>query len=390
MKIGLYTGDAGTPAKVREAVRGTPDEASVTMLDISNGLETIKPDSYDLLIVQCDNDLYQALPAIAELSKKNSRLAVLLLSPHESAEFLKDAMRANVREVLLTSATAQELRHSIDRVRERLTGNVIPKSHGKILAFISCKGGSGATFLAANLAYTLADFSHKKTLLIDLDLQYGDATFFIQGNHLTTSVTEIAAHSSQLDAGILTSNSLQVSPNLAFLGAPEEPEHAVGLLPSQIDQLLTVATQVYDFVVIDLERSFDALAIKVLDRADLVFPVIQLQVPHARNTRRLVKLLRSLGYTDEKVHLIANRADKNVDLPAGRIETAVGANIYRYIPNDFDSANASSSAGVSMLKHAPGSPVVKALKEFATELAGSEDHQKSWLTKFFRHATVSE
>ena len=37
---------------------------------------------------------------------------------------------------------------------------------GKVFAFLSCKGGSGATFLAANFAYVLAyEFSRRVALI---------------------------------------------------------------------------------------------------------------------------------------------------------------------------------------------------------------------------------
>ena len=389
MRVGIFASDAGTLAQIQDAVQRVVEGASVTILDPKGRLHMLKAESVDVLIVQSGETPHAVLPAIAELSQKNPNLAVLLLSPLDSADVLRDAMRAGVREVLLSPVSQDELCRAIERTQARLAGSS-PRQKGRILTFIACKGGSGATFLATNLAYVLAKYSHKKTLLIDLDLQYGDASFFVQGSQTAASVVEVARQSAQLDAGILTSTSLEIAPNLSFLAAPEEPEQAMSLRPEQIDHLLSVAVQVYDFVIIDLERSFDTLTIKVLDHADLVFVVTQLLVPYARNTKKLMKLLRSLGYADKKVQLIANRTDRDVDLPVKRIESTIGAQIHRFIPNDFDNASASSGMGVPMLQQAPGSAVSRALKDFADELTGNGHDHASWLKSFFRSSTGSE
>ena len=44
---------------------------------------------------------------------------------------------------------------------------------GEVLAFMACKGGSGASFIAANIAHILSTQSERKVALIDLDLQFG-------------------------------------------------------------------------------------------------------------------------------------------------------------------------------------------------------------------------
>jgi pilus assembly protein CpaE len=62
-------------------------------------------------------------------------------------------MRAGVREVLLSRAARLPVPGAgAHRGKLQRRG----QTSGKVLAFISCKGGSGATFLATNLAYALA------------------------------------------------------------------------------------------------------------------------------------------------------------------------------------------------------------------------------------------
>ena len=47
--------------------------------------------------------------------------------------------------------------------------------------------------------------------------------------------------------------------------------------------LLNVAVNHYDFVILDSGRVLDAVTIKALDRANYVFPVMQLTLPFVRD-----------------------------------------------------------------------------------------------------------
>jgi pilus assembly protein CpaE len=103
-------------------------------------------------------------------------LAVILLCSTHTPEFLINSMRAGVREVLPSPAAPAALEAAVERVAAKLLAQPARKV-GKVLAFMPCKGGAGATFLATNLGWELAET--KSVLLIDLNLQFGDALSFV-------------------------------------------------------------------------------------------------------------------------------------------------------------------------------------------------------------------
>ncbi len=49
----------------------------------------------------------------------------------------------------------------------------------ELIAFINAKGGSGGSFLAANIAHLLVAVSNRKVALVDLDLQLGNLTQYL-------------------------------------------------------------------------------------------------------------------------------------------------------------------------------------------------------------------
>ena len=90
------------------------------------------------------------LEHVEHVTTHHPSIAVILLCSTHTPEFLINSMRAGVREVLPSPVTAPALEAAVGRVAAKLKRAPARKA-GKILAFMPCKGGAGATFLATNL-----------------------------------------------------------------------------------------------------------------------------------------------------------------------------------------------------------------------------------------------
>jgi len=320
---------------------------------------------------------------IESLSAQHPATAIIVACQQQTPEFLLAAMRAGVREVLPLPMDQQQLIEAVRRIDDKRASAV--RSQGKVLAFVSCKGGSGATFLATNLAYALAAAENKKVALFDLNLQFGDASLFVSDQRPASSLAQVAQQIHRLDPSFLASSMVQVTPNFGVLAAPEDPTHANEVLPEHIDALLKLARQQYDFVILDIGRNLDAISVRALDQADMIFPILQATLPYIRDGKRLLSVFRSLGYRDEKIHLIVNRHSNSGDIRLNDCEKAYGKAMYRTIPNHYEAAAASVNQGVPVLQLARNSAVSKALQEMARQLAGEpESEQRGWLSRILQ------
>jgi pilus assembly protein CpaE len=290
-------------------------------------------------------------------------------------------MRAGVREVLPTPLTRGVVIEVVERFQQRIALARMPAHQCKVLAFIPCKGGSGATFLATNIAYALAAPGNKRVALFDFNLQFGDASMFIQDGLRTTSIADVARQIQRLDGSFLASSMIQVLPNLGVLAAPEKPEMAAEIKPEHINPLFQVAIKHYDFLILDVGRELDAISIQVLDRADFIFPVLQQTLPSIRDAKRVSDAFRALNYQDDKVRLIVNRYQKNADITIADLEGTLNTTIFKVVPNDYTVVTGSVNQGIPAIKLAPRSPVAKSLQEIARELshgAGQGSLLKKW------------
>ncbi|MCX7257076.1 MAG: AAA family ATPase [Polaromonas sp.] len=339
----------------------------------------------DLMLVDgmcCDpHELIQ----VEYVTTHHPKIAVILLCSSQTPEFLINAMRAGVREVLPSPVTPDALTAAISRIAAKFMG-LRTKIPGKILAFIACKGGSGATFLATNLGYQLAETN--SVLLIDLNLQFGDALSFVHDGKPPSSLADVAHGISRLDASFLAASSVKISARYSILAAPDDPSSAMEIKPEHVDEILNLAATQYDFVLLDLNRTLDTLTLKALDHAYRIFPVLQAGLPSLRNARKLQLIFKSLGYPPEKVEWIVNRFEKTGDISLDSIQRTLGVSRLRTLPNDYREVNTAVNQGNALAVLNRSSAASKSLAEFALSLSPSPrvEESRSLLDRLLRRA----
>ncbi len=308
----------------------------------------------------------------------------ILCSALQTPEFLLQAMRAGVREVVPSPPAPATLYPALRRIADKRESAA--NAGGKILAFVSCKGGSGATFIATNLGYALAELEGKRVALFDLNLQFGDATLFVSEQKPMATLADVAKQIHRLDPSFLAGSMVSVTPNFGVLAAPEDPAYSEDVKPEHIDVLLKLARRHYDFILLDIGRTLDSVSVRALDQADMIYPILQTTLPYIRDGKRLLGVFRSLDYSRDKVKLIVNRHEKNGQIKLSDLEAAYGTSIFMTVPNHYDAAAASVNQGVPIQKLAPASPLSKALADFARELAGPKEGaaKQGWMARLLK------
>lgn len=293
-------------------------------------------------------------------------MMIIMLCSQQSSDFLIHAMRVGVREVLPSPPSADALEAAVARAETKL-GLRGAQHSARILTFVPVKGGSGATFLATNLGHQLGA-EGKKVLLLDLNLQFGEAVMTVHDRKATSDIAEIARNLSRLDASFLASSVVQVSSNFAILAAPQDPGQALQVKSEHLEGILNLAVTQFDFIILDVSRNLDDLSIKALDRAHHIFLVLQTALPFIRNANRMMIVFRSLGYSPEKIELLVNRFSKNGEIGLADLSASLGINQMRTIPNGYKEVAKAINQGVPLASVSKSSVVLKAISELAQSL----------------------
>jgi len=337
----------------------------------------------DLILVEgicCDvNELVH----VESVTTHFPGIAVILLCSQHTPEFLINSMRAGVREVLPSPAPAAALEAAVNRVEAKLSG-AAARRLGKIVAFMPCKGGSGATFLATNLGFQLAET--RSVLLIDLNLQFGDALSFVHDGRPPSTLADVAKDISRLDASLLAACTVKVAPNYSVLAAPEDLAQAMEVKPEDVEAILTLAVTQYDHVVLDVGRTLDTVTIKALDRAWRIFPVIQSTLPDLRHAGKLLDAFRSLGYASEKTEFILNRHERGAEIGTEQVQRSLGSVRLHTVANAYREVSASINHGDPIARSARSSAVARQLGEFAALLNPRPEPARGLIDRLFRRA----
>ncbi|MFZ3081919.1 AAA family ATPase [Rhodoferax ferrireducens] len=342
----------------------------------------------DLVLVETATP--QDFEALEALANAHPEIDYVLVGSELSPEFLLRAMRAGVREVLPSPAAPEAVLAALRRqLRKRTPSTALPATHhAEVLALVSCKGGSGATFIAANLAHLLAAGGQRQVALIDMNLQFGDAALFVSSQTPVSNVADVARNINRLDADLLRSSMSEVAPGLWVLAAPDDPAQATDVTPQHVRQIVELAREMFDFVIIDVGRSLSSVTLQALDLADRVYAVLQLTLPFIRDGKRLRNVFRSLEYPAHKIQWIVNRYQKGSQFTIEDLKKTLAINQVITLPNHYEAVAASVNQGVPVERIAPNSTIARSLRELAENIAPPPLGQArtGWLSGLFHGA----
>ena len=294
-------------------------------------------------------------------------LGVILLRHRVDVTALQRALRSGVREVVQAddqTALVEALRRSRD-LTARLAGHVGGGSiyEGKIVTVFSAKGGVGKTTLSTNMASYLASVGGK-TLLVDLDLAFGDVAISLQ-LIAKKSIYDAVAMSGHLDAaGLEALVTRHDDSGLDVLCAPHNPGDADRIPVNVVSELLKVARGIYDYVIVDTPPSFTEHVLSACDLSDALVLIATLDIPAVKNLRVAIDTLDMLGSPKDARVIVLNRADAKVGLRPDDVVAAIKTPIAVNIPSSV-TVPSSVNRGVAVVLDEPRSPVSLAIRELS-------------------------
>ena len=220
------------------------------------------------------------------------------------ATVLIEALRGQVQDILRRPLSSSDLEQLLDRVDRGVVASD-PSPPGKVISFISNKGGVGKSTLAVNTACTLARRHPDRVLLVDASLQLGVCSGMLNVDP-STSIRDAVRERHRLDESLLKQLCVRHDCGLHLLAAPADAIEASEVDEDAISRILTLARRAYDFVVVDTFPLLDSGVMAMLDLSDLVLIVFQGTVPNVIGTARLFKVLDGLGYAPSRWRVVLN------------------------------------------------------------------------------------
>ena len=298
--------------------------------------------------------------------REHTGAPVVLATTAPSSGLVRWALDAGIADVLSLPGGQESVLFVIEKAAQTAR-QAESGGDGRVVTVFSPKGGSGKSVVSTNLAVAAATHAGTKTLLIDLDLQFGDAAIML-GLAPDNTVRELLGTPAALDGEKLGVYTERHSSGVDVLPAPMSPEDAELVGEEAIRTLLRVARETYDLVVVDTAPFFYGPMLATLDQTDELLLLCNPDVPTLKNVRLTLKTLELLSFPEDRLRIVLNRASANL-MDRGDVEAALDRKVDWVLPLDPSVPLAVNGATPAVLSR-PDAPFGIAMLELARATAG--------------------
>jgi pilus assembly protein CpaE len=267
--------------------------------------------------------------------REHTRAPIILLASGGSPSLLEDALDADVADVLLLPQLTDNVVFAIKKACHagRRAQAASGGRQGRLVTVFSPKGGTGKTVLSTNVSSSLAKHWGKRALLLDLDLQFGDAAIML-GLEPEKTIYDLVTAPGELDSEKLAGYTTRHGSGLDILPAPLRPEDAELVTEAKLARLLEVARESYDVIVVDTSPFFHGPMLATLDRTDELLLLTSLDVPTIKNVRLSLQTLELLSFPQDRIKVVLNRANSKVGMQRKEVESALEMVVHHEVPSD--------------------------------------------------------
>ncbi|HXD68847.1 MAG TPA: AAA family ATPase [Gaiellales bacterium] len=305
------------------------------MTDFDRALMTAERDNSEALLLFTPRleDTYDLLR-----TSRSSRpaMALIVAVPGPQNGQLAEALKAGADEIVILPAESAAVATAIHKAMARVSAAAATRpsdaARSPLVAVLGPKGGTGKTTVATNLAADLATRGHE-TLLVDLDLQFGDVGVVL-GVEPDHTIYDLATAGGTMDAERLRGFTGRSRDGVTVLLAPVRPDQADAVTAEHITAILDLARTTYDIVIVDTPPAFTSGVIAAVDQADLIVMLGSFDLPGLKNMKVGMETLQMMDVPSARILPVLNRANTKVGLLVTDVTKVLGRAPEVAVPSD--------------------------------------------------------
>jgi len=383
-----------TPVSVIVALDSTVDAAAVEaalvgehvqVLGFVHGLEDdanpLQDSPSDVLVVACTEPSEDAVAFIrGACDRRPARPVVVLTGAAENGNVARvfeagadDLVRLSEEDWWSSDELSEHLSFVLEKAVARRAGTPTATTDGgRLICVLGPKGGIGKTLTASNLSASLAERGATVTV-VDVDLQFGDVGLAL-GLRPDRTIYDLARSAGSIDAEKLDAYLATHGSGVRALLAPTRPDQAGAVTPDLLATVYPVLRSMNDYVIVDTPPGFTPEVITSIDSSSDICLVGMLDSLSLKNTKLGLETLELMGYAEERMRLVLNRADSRVGITPADVAEIVGRTPDVLVPSARDITR-SVNEGIPIVQAQPRSEAARAFRSLAA-LYGRSDNGK--------------
>ena len=248
-------------------------------------------------------------------------------------------------------------------------------SRGQLITVFGTKGGIGKTFLATNLAVSLAQLNGERVALVDLDLDFGNAALALNIIPQFT-IADVVNEVANLDQDMMESYLIPHSSGIRLLAANAEPQMTEFVSAEHVKMILSLLQSAFDYVVVDMPARFYDPVEPALQNADILMLATTPEVVTLRNIKSCLNALAALKYPANKIKIILNKVDTRSDIKLKDVEATLNTKIYASLQADYRLVASSMNQGIPVVTMAPRSKISRGFNDLVSKISTTKEAWK--------------
>jgi pilus assembly protein CpaE len=325
----------------RELVQAAlPVDSAVQVVGLVEGLEaswsTLQETPTDLLVIAVAGYSDRALFLIDGAVKQQPDRPVVVFSEGSTNGFVQRVFEAGADDFVSLPESPEHVGFTLEKAmaRKRSSTALTGVALAPMIVVLGPKGGTGKTITTANLAVSLAKKGHK-VAVVDLDLQFGDVGLAL-GLTPDKTIYDLVKSGGSIDAEKVDAYLVAHSSGARVLMAPTRPDHASVVTVEFLREVYATLRSTHDYVLVDTPPGFTPEVIASIDSSSAVCVVGTLDSLSLKNTKLGLETLELMGYSQDRIHLVLNRAGTRVGITEEDVAAIIGRKPDVLVPSDRD------------------------------------------------------
>jgi pilus assembly protein CpaE len=344
---------------------------SVRIVGVADGIDQsqalLEETSPDFLIVATAGESERALTLIETAVRQRPERPIVVLYHGGLNGYLDRAFEAGADDLVLLPESPERIAFMLEKTLARRRGLTTAAVQGPMVAVLGPKGGTGKTLTSCNLAAALALRGHR-TVLVDLDLQFGDVgvALGLKPDHTIYDLARVGGSMDEekVDAFLTT----HAESGLRVLLAPTRPDQAGLIEVSFLRELYKLLRRSNDVVVVDTPPAFTPEVISTVDTATHLCMVGMLDASSLKDSKLGLETLELMGHDPLKALVVLNRSTTKSGISRADAEAILGRTPDVFVPEDAEIPRALTQ-GRPIVINNQRSAAARAFSDFAQLLA---------------------
>ena len=311
--------------------------------------------------------LLALLDRLAEVCDPGTK--VMTIGSANDIALYRELMRRGVSEYLVPPLSPLQVIRSITSLYADPAAPFV----GRQIAVVGARGGVGASTIAHNLAWCLAERMQAGTVLADFDLPFGTAGLNFNQDPLQ-GIADALGQPDRLDPVLMDRMMARVTDRLSLFAAPATLEEDFDIHPDAFEEVAQKIRAAAPFVVLDLPHAWSSWQRKMLIASDDMVIVASPDLASLRNAKNMIDLVRQARPNDAPPRLVLNQVGVpgRPEIPVKDFGEALGIAPSIVLPFEPKAFGQAANHGQMLGEVAPKSKAAEGIEQLARLVARRE------------------